>query len=132
VIRDGTRSIDEPARYGGDELALIMLETGTEGGLVVAERLRTAVESLRVPLPDGDGTLEITISLGLATMPGAALERDALIDAADQALLDAKREGKDRVGVAPARPAGGGETPPATRPGGDRRQGGSPGRRSGD
>jgi diguanylate cyclase (GGDEF)-like protein len=132
LIRDGTRSIDEPARYGGDELALIMLETGTEGGLVVAERLRKSVENLRVPLPDDQGTMEITISLGLATMPSAALERDALIDAADQALLDAKREGKDRVGVAPARPAEGGETPPVTRPGGERRQAGRPGRRAGD
>jgi diguanylate cyclase (GGDEF)-like protein len=102
VVRGVTRSIDEPVRYGGDEIALILPETDAEGAAALAERLRTDVRETEVPRRQG-GTLGITVSVGVATVPRSASDVDSLIDAADKALLRAKRAGKDMIRTAPAR-----------------------------
>ncbi|MDT8334132.1 MAG: sensor domain-containing diguanylate cyclase [Desulfurivibrionaceae bacterium] len=87
----GTRNTDQPAaRYGGEEFLLTLPSTGLEGGGIVAERIRKAI---------GD-ELGITVSIGLAEFqPG--ISRDALVDAADQALYRAKENGRNRVECAP-------------------------------
>jgi diguanylate cyclase (GGDEF)-like protein len=100
TVRETTRSIDVGARYGGDELALLLLETGPEGALILAERLRERVAARPVPRTAG-GTMNVTVSVGVATLPYAASDRDELIEAADQALLRAKRSGKNQTRVAP-------------------------------
>jgi diguanylate cyclase (GGDEF)-like protein len=100
TVRETTRLIDVGARYGGDELALVLLETGAEGALIVADRLRERVDRTEIPLRDG-GTMQVTVSVGVATLPDNAEEVDDLIEAADQALLQAKRSGKDQTRVAP-------------------------------
>ncbi len=69
LVKDATRDIDVAARYGGDELALILVETESEGATIVAERLRERVRDTEVPLRDG-GTMGVTISVGVATDPG--------------------------------------------------------------
>ncbi len=102
VVRSTTRSIDFTARYGGDELALILLETGPQGAAVLAERLRTNVREKRIL--GRDGTRAVTISVGVATLPDSAGDPASLIEAADQALLAAKRAGKDQTRSAPGRP----------------------------
>ncbi|HEX8977834.1 MAG TPA: diguanylate cyclase [Solirubrobacteraceae bacterium] len=95
VVRDNSRDVDVAARYGGEELALILPHTDLAGTYAIAERTRAAIEALEVPLLEGSGTLRITASLGAAvTISG---NKDELIKAADQALYRAKREGKNRT-----------------------------------
>ncbi len=92
VIREATRSIDVAARYGGDELALILVETGREGAGILGERLGERMRSTQVPLREG-GSMGVTISVGVATIPDSAEDLDSLVDAADRALL-ASQEGR--------------------------------------
>ena len=95
VVADSSRDADFPARYGGEEMALILPHTGLEGAYAIAERVRTAVEALRIPLKDDGGTLRITASLGVASTTDGA--KEALIAEADAALYEAKRTGKNRT-----------------------------------
>jgi diguanylate cyclase (GGDEF)-like protein len=101
LVKDATRDIDVAARYGGDELALILVETGSEGATILAERLRERVRDTEVPLRDG-GTMGVTISVGVATIPDSAEDLESLVDGADRALLRAKRSGKNQIRTAPA------------------------------
>ncbi|HEX8149035.1 MAG TPA: diguanylate cyclase [Pyrinomonadaceae bacterium] len=97
VIQSGTRGIDTGARIGGDEFAVILPETDLARGLEVAERLRSAIAALDLG-PAG----RITASLGVAELPACAHTNVELRSAADAALYDAKRGGRDRTASAPA------------------------------
>jgi diguanylate cyclase (GGDEF)-like protein len=120
VVREATRSIDAAARYGGDELAIILVETDREGALIVGERLGDRMRETRVPLREG-GSMGVTISLGVATIPDSAEGLESLVDAADRALLRAKRAGKNQLRAAPVGRSGAGAVEgPRTR--GRRRQ----------
>ena len=107
ALRDLSRDIDEPARYGGEEMAVVLPETDVEGAAQLAERMREAVAELRVPRVDGDGHLGVTASFGVAAIPFSAGDRESLIAAADSALYRAKRAGKNRVEAAEGVPAAG-------------------------
>jgi two-component system, cell cycle response regulator len=114
AVRDLTRSIDVAARYGGDELALILAETGREGATLLAERLRERVAATEVPLRE-EGMMSVTLSVGVATIPDSAADLVSLVDAADRALLRSKRAGKNQIRTAPVtRPARAGEGPRRT------------------
>ncbi|HEY8763823.1 MAG TPA: GGDEF domain-containing protein [Solirubrobacteraceae bacterium] len=93
ALRDTSRDADSPARYGGEEMALILPHTDLDGSYAIAERLRTAIESLRIPGPDGP--LRVTASLGVAASSEG--DKDLLIGQADAALYAAKREGRNRT-----------------------------------
>ncbi len=103
IVHDSSREIDTPARYGGEELAMVLPGTDLEGAYNVAERVRREIEALRVPLPGGE-ELRLTASFGAATLPDSALDAQELVDAADTALREAKREGKNRTVRARDRP----------------------------
>lgn len=94
ALAENSREVDYPARYGGEELAVILPHTELEGAYAIAERIRVAIESLRVPRLDHRGSLTITASLGVATLGNG--DKDALIAEADAALYQAKRRGKNR------------------------------------
>jgi diguanylate cyclase (GGDEF)-like protein len=96
AISDACRITDEPARYGGEELAVILRETDLDGALTVAESLRRAVEHVAVPAPDGTET-RVTVSVGVSALGAATFDHGLLIEAADVALYEAKRAGKNRV-----------------------------------
>jgi diguanylate cyclase (GGDEF)-like protein len=113
AVRELCRRTDEPARYGGEELAVVLPDTAGEGAYILAEELRSAVARLDV-LPDGAGR-PVTVSIGVATLTGTAQTPLELIGAADAALYDAKRTGKNRS-VRAAMPAPGAGRP-AARPG---------------
>jgi diguanylate cyclase (GGDEF)-like protein len=101
AVRESIRTIDLAARYGGDELALILLETAREGATTLAERLRERVRDTDIPLRDG-GSMSVTLSVGVATVPDSAGDLESLVDAADRALLRAKRAGKNQIRMAPS------------------------------
>ncbi len=95
ALRDTSREADSPARYGGEEMAMILPHTDLEGSYVISERIRSAIEGLRVPRLDGGGQLRITASLGVTA--SADGDKDALIADADAALYTAKRRGKNQT-----------------------------------
>ncbi len=105
ILQGESRGVDEPARYGGEEFIVALPETGRDGALEVAERIRTAIEESRIPLVEGSGEIEVTASLGVvASAPDAASDTKGLIAAADAALYRAKRGGKNRTECAPGPP----------------------------
>src|SRR5204862_6246983 len=95
VLRESCRDADAPVRYGGDELAVILPRTPLEGAFTIGERVRLAIESLRIPRLDGADFLKVTASIGVsASLEG---DKEALVSDADKALYAAKREGKNRT-----------------------------------
>ena len=95
------RPNDFVARYGGEEFAVILPQTDTKGAKKIAEDLRLNVESMKVEHSSGIGNL-LTISLGVASY-GADMHPnnvEEMIEAADKALYQAKKEGKNRVNMA--------------------------------
>jgi diguanylate cyclase (GGDEF)-like protein len=98
VLLDTSREIDEPARYGGEEMAVALPQTDLQGAALFAERLRGRIESLEIPVLEGEGVVKITASVGAAALaPPALADKDTLVRAADAALYRAKRLGKNRV-----------------------------------
>ncbi len=98
LIKDSIREVDKAARYGGDEIAVILPETEGINALAVAERIRLGVSAQQVLLPEG-GMKSLEISLGLAEYPGGKDTSRDLISAADEALYEAKRKGRNTVCV---------------------------------
>jgi diguanylate cyclase (GGDEF)-like protein len=97
VLRELSRDIDEPARYGGEELAVILPQTDLNGAELLAERMRAAIADLQIKRTDGGDALRVTASFGVASLPACASDRESLIAEADAALYRAKRAGKNRV-----------------------------------
>ena len=93
-----TRKSDIVARYGGEEFTVIMPQTGLDGGRAQAERIRRIISEQ--PYPGITGDRPVTVSIGLAVLDhDSMLDSEALIRAADSALYEAKRQGKNRVVV---------------------------------
>jgi diguanylate cyclase (GGDEF)-like protein len=99
ALHETLRESDHAGRWGGEEFALILTNTDAEGGVRLAERARAAIESRTVDLPEG-GTVRVTASFGVAAFP-AHQDGEQLFSAADAALYEAKRAGKNRVVRAP-------------------------------
>ena len=95
ALRATSRDVDVAARYGGEEMALILPHTDLEGAYEAAERARMAIASMEIPLIEGEGSLSVTASIGAAASLNGA--KNDLIAAADAALYVAKREGKNRT-----------------------------------
>lgn len=94
VLRNSCREFDVAARYGGEEFAVILPDTEPHTALTVAERLRRAVAT-------ADTSAPVTVSVGVATAAAGLANADALIAAADNAMYESKRTGRNRVTAAP-------------------------------
>lgn len=91
ALADTSRTADLAARYGGEELALLCPDTTSEEALALAERVRAAVAAAPTPVP-------VTISAGVASVPGDGVDGvEELVGAADAALYESKRRGRDRA-----------------------------------
>jgi diguanylate cyclase (GGDEF)-like protein len=100
VLRESSRAIDLPARYGGEELAVVLPGTDLEGAYDLAERVREGIEALEFPLEDENGerrVIKITASLGAAALGDGTDDMRELVAAADAALYRAKRAGKNQT-----------------------------------
>ncbi|MFL5286723.1 MAG: PleD family two-component system response regulator [Rhodopila sp.] len=98
-LRLNTRVFDSVARYGGEEFVVVMPGTGPEEACTAAERLRHAVEGIEFAAA-ADSRIPLTISVGVACTSTEASAPDVLLKAADTALYEAKRKGRNKVEVA--------------------------------
>ncbi|MBQ7569192.1 sensor domain-containing diguanylate cyclase [bacterium] len=95
VIRSVVTSKDTIARYGGDEFTVTMLDTNRTKAVVVAEKIRLAVEEFEFVL--GANIVHITISGGVAAYPEDCTTKKELIAKADAAMYEAKKQGRNRI-----------------------------------
>jgi diguanylate cyclase (GGDEF)-like protein len=92
LVRKTTRDHDLVARYGGDEIAVILPDTDQEQARSAAERMIAAVRRAKIPATPAR---DLTLSIGVGSCPGDAISTDEAVMAADQALYFAKRSGRD-------------------------------------
>ena len=94
-----TRDSDMVFRYGGEEFCVVLSRTALDGAALLAERIREAVQALRVPTREQE--ISVTVSLGVAAFDGAQ-SMNALVEQVDAALYQSKHLGRNKVSVASA------------------------------
>ena len=99
VIRGSARETDVVARFGGDEFALILPDTGSEGAAAVGDRLRQRIAAHEF-LTSVGLSIRLTVSVGVATLPDVAASAEELVRAADGAMYRVKEQGKNGVFIA--------------------------------
>jgi diguanylate cyclase (GGDEF)-like protein len=107
ILRNNCRRSDLAGRYGGEELIILLPETEAAGALIIAERIRERIGQHRTV--DGKGAvIGVTVSMGVASLSRTELEEldanERIVQYADDALLQAKKDGRNRIEV--YRPAG--------------------------
>jgi diguanylate cyclase (GGDEF)-like protein len=93
IQNSARRGLDVVTRYGGEEFAIILPETDTEGALIVAETIRRHVAD------DTRFLRTMSVSLGISSLSGDQLSHDTLLDRVDRALYQAKNQGRNRTVV---------------------------------
>jgi len=97
LIRENVREVDTVARYGGEEISVILPETPKEGATKVAEKIRRQLEN-HIFVDGGNvAGVKVTVSIGVAACPTDETTKAALISAADAALYEAKSQGRNAV-----------------------------------
>jgi diguanylate cyclase (GGDEF)-like protein len=98
AIRRVVRDSDYAVRYGGEEFLIVLTNSTVEGAMRVAQALQSAIAELRAPTSE---IARVTASIGVAVFPDHGQELDDVVAAADHAMYQAKRDGRDRIAVAP-------------------------------
>ena len=99
VIRKSARETDLVARFGGDEFALVLPETGVEGAQAVGDRIRERLAAHEFLSSEGL-SIRLSASVGLATLPDVSMTAEGLLQAADRAMYWVKDHGKNGIRVA--------------------------------
>jgi diguanylate cyclase (GGDEF)-like protein len=99
VIRASARETDVVSRFGGDEFALVLPDTGADGAVAVGERIRERIAAHRFLQSEGL-SIALTVSVGVATLPDISVSAEGLIQAADDAMYWVKDRGKNGIHVA--------------------------------
>ncbi|NBW82798.1 diguanylate cyclase [bacterium] len=104
ILRDSVRDSDYLLRYGGDEFCAILPNTQLEGAFTLAERIRASFERSVLDLSTASGVasaraLKVTTSIGVASFPQCASSAIELVKAADSAMYESKRAGRNRVSL---------------------------------
>jgi diguanylate cyclase (GGDEF)-like protein/PAS domain S-box-containing protein len=97
ILDQNTRNADLAGRYGGEEFVVALTETPLAGALQWAEQLRSTIESSSITFSDSMSPIEVTVSIGVASISDEINNPDQLIDSADRALYLAKDSGRNRV-----------------------------------
>jgi diguanylate cyclase (GGDEF)-like protein len=100
VLRRELRDYDVPARFGGEEFAILLPETGIDEAAEIAERIRCAVSAMEIAVDTAPGPIHITTSVGVAAYPTHADDGTGLVHQADMAVYRAKAQGRNRVVIA--------------------------------
>ncbi len=103
LMKSICRETDKPARFGGEEFAILLPKTGKEEAVVFAERIRRAIEDAVFVNQEKQPGGNFTASLGVATYPDDCTDAETLVNAADKALYKAKEKGRNRVETAPSK-----------------------------
>ena len=99
IVRGSARETDVAARFGGDEFSVVLPDTGRDGAVSVAERIRERVRAFAFLAGDGL-SVRLTASIGVATLPDVAASAEELLRAADAAMYKVKAAGKDGIHIA--------------------------------
>jgi diguanylate cyclase (GGDEF)-like protein len=91
------RKEDIAARYGGEEFAVLLPRCPKDQADVIAERIRSTVSEMDVKVESVEGSIHVTLSVGLASFPSEGGDHQRILEKADHALYIAKRQGKNRV-----------------------------------
>lgn len=100
IVKLCVRDIDVLARYGGEEFVVILPQTDEDDAISIADRIRDTVEKNRFSDSKGHKGMQMTVSIGLATYPDAALTLEHLLEKVDRALYRAKADGRNLVRIA--------------------------------
>lgn len=104
LVMKHVRGVDVPARLGGDEFAVILPDTAAADAFTVADRIRRDIAGTFGASPVNGRALRVTVSGGIGMFDAAGSTADALLEAADRRLYDAKRAGGNRIARAAGRP----------------------------
>ena len=96
LCKQALRDIDIVGRIGGEEFAVILPQTGSQQAVEAAERLRTMVDTARVPMDQGM-PLHFTVSIGVTSVEMTGAKLDTLLGIADNAMYAAKKGGRNQV-----------------------------------
>jgi diguanylate cyclase (GGDEF)-like protein len=95
LLRSSARNLDLPARFGGEEFAVLLYDTEMAGALAFCERFRANLREMQVPVAGGVA-VQVTASMGVS-VGSDLVDPEALVEATDRALYQAKGEGRDRL-----------------------------------
>ena len=97
ILKKTARVSDIVARSGSDEVVLLLPHTNHQGAMIKAERIRRMIESTRFPILQGLQTEPLTISCGVSEYPSFCNDAESLVRSADEALMQVKRSGGNKI-----------------------------------